>query len=319
MRDEAALWVARLSDPACNPAVRAAFEAWRDADPAREAAFEREAATWEALDRLRALRPAFPVPDPDLLAPKRVLGPRRSIQWAPAVGMLLTAVLVGALALNALSTSAYATAVGERRLIVLPDGSRVELNTDSRIVVHFDRGVRRVDLVRGEAVFNIGAEGRPFIVHTAAGDFQTRRSDMAVRLRSAGATLIVRQGVVNLKSEANMPQVRPLASIKAGDQLDLAGGHVNRLSIAPEAVDRALAWRQGYIALNGQTLSEAVEEFNRYNTTKLIISDEHIAGLRLAGYFSATDEEGFAVAVAHAFPVKSARGSDGAILLSRKN
>jgi ferric-dicitrate binding protein FerR (iron transport regulator) len=67
IRDEAAQWVVRLSEASCDQATRFAFEDWRDVDPARDAAFEREAAVWQALDRLRALKSAGSEPDPDIL------------------------------------------------------------------------------------------------------------------------------------------------------------------------------------------------------------------------------------------------------------
>src|SRR4051812_36077438 len=70
LRDEAAAWVVRLSDPSCSDAERVAFEAWRHQSPAHDATYEREAAAWERLDRLRALRPGLAEADPDLLAPQ---------------------------------------------------------------------------------------------------------------------------------------------------------------------------------------------------------------------------------------------------------
>ena len=319
MRDEAAQWVARLSDPACDAQARAAFEVWRDADPAREAAFEREFATWEALDRLRALRPANPAPDPDLLAPNHTTAPRPATHWVSAVSCAVAFAVVGTLLVNSLSSTAYATGVGERRVIVLSDGSRVEMNTDSKIVVHFHRGVRQVDLVRGEAVFNVGAGDGPFVVHTSAGDFKTLWSDLALRLGPAGARLIVRRGVVQVDSEPHRQHVAMNAAVSGGHEVNLVKGTVHQAPVAPEDVDRALTWRQGFVALNGQSLAEAVDEINRYNTTKIVIGDARIAGFRLAGYFSTSDEAGFAAAVSHAFPVKSAFMNDGTIRLSLKD
>ena len=73
VRQAAALWVVRLDDASCSAADRAAFEAWRDESHEHEAAFEREAAAWARLERLRAMRPAAERPDRDLLAAERRL------------------------------------------------------------------------------------------------------------------------------------------------------------------------------------------------------------------------------------------------------
>jgi transmembrane sensor len=63
-------------------------------------------------------------------------------------------------------------------------------------------------------------------------------------------------------------------------------------------IERSLAWREGQIVLEGQTLDEAVAQFNRYNAKKLVILDPGLAAERLVGQFRATDPETFAGAIA---------------------
>ncbi|RRN61726.1 iron dicitrate transport regulator FecR, partial [Caulobacter sp. 602-1] len=87
-------------------------------------------------------------------------------------------------------------------------------------------------------------------------------------------------------------------------------------AVSDSELDRALAWRQGAIALNGQSLEQAVAEFNRYNRQQIRIADPSISGLRLAGYFQTTEPNSFVSAVTSAFPVRAAAGSDGAIRLT---
>ena len=319
IRLEAAQWVVRLSEHPGNAEIRADFEAWRSADPVHEALFERETAAFEALDRLKALKPLHTLPDPDFLTPRRKASTRPYLRWASAAGLVMTCLLVGTLLTSSLSAPAYATGIGERRLIVLSDGSRIELNTDSRVVVRYSASVRQVDLVRGEAVFDVAPGRRPFLVHTSAGDFQTRQTGMAMRLRPNGATVIVKRGAVDLASNEGSRPASLTRPISAGDKAELSKGSVRVIPVSTEEVDRALAWRQGYISLNGQTLAEAVDEFNRYNATKIFITDDWTTHLRVAGYFSVDDEVGFVTAVSHAFPVTSARRPDGSIALSRKN
>jgi transmembrane sensor len=327
VKDEAAAWVVRLSGPDCTAADHAAFDAWRDASPEHEVAYEREAATWERLDRLQALRPGESSPDPDLLTPDgdaEVDRPSWIRSWA--VPRRAAAALIGAAAIGAALTyglgigadPAYATAIGEQRVVVLDDGSRVELNTNSEIRVHYRAGRREVELVRGEALFDVAADGRPFVVTTSDASFTANTSELAVRLRDDGATVTVREGAVQaLPANAAAGQTPPVR-VTAGYSglFGPAGGRAPQ-PISRDEMTRSLAWQQGAIALDGQPLAEAVAEFNRYNVRQIVIADQSIAGFRLGGYFRTNDVSGFVRALQTTFPVRAASGPDGSVRLSR--
>ena len=319
MRQAAALWVVRLDDASCSAADRAAFEAWRDESHEHEAAFEREAAAWARLDRLRALHPGVERPDRDLLEPVRRLAlPSLSRSpWAQSIA----AGAVLALSVAGLTTfgggTAYATAVGERRVVVLSDNSRIELNTNSKVVVRYRSGVREVKLVRGEAVFEAAADERPFVIKAEGAIIEPGDStEMAVRLGSVGAMVTVRKGAVALDPNPAVghDQLRLKAGVAA--VYSAVGGQTR--AVSDNEIDRVLAWRQGAIALNGQSLEQAVAEFNRYNRQQISIVDPSISGLRLAGYFQTTEPKSFVTAVTSAFPVRASEAADGAIRLSRK-
>lgn len=303
VREAAASWAVRLSDPACTEATRAAFEAWRAASPAHEAAFEREAAVWDRFDRVRALRPASPEPDPDLLAPAPAAQP--TLRWAAAIVGAVALSGIGVWSVNA--SPAYATAVGERRLVVLEDGTRVELNTDSKIVVRYRAGKREVKLVRGEALFQVAPDAeRPFLV--AARDRRVEAGEGAfnVRLQPKAVQVIVAKGAVEVAD----------AHLAAGVMGIYGEGGGVAQPIAPARIDQALAWRNGQIALNGQTLEAAVAEFNRYSDDRqLVVADPAIAGFKLGGYFRVDDMDGFVRALQTTFPVK-ATASNQTIYLS---
>lgn len=319
VRQAAALWVVRLDDAACSAADRAAFEAWRDESHEHEAAFEREAVAWARLARLRAMRPSAERPDRDLLAPERrpVLSRLGQSTWAR--GMAAAAVL--ALSVAGVTTfgggTAYATAIGERRVVVLSDNSRIELNTDSKVVVRYRRGVREVRLVRGEAVFEAASDARPFVVRANDAVLQADGvSELAVRLRGDGASVTVKKGAVALDPEPAEPKDE--LRLKAGVAAVYNSAGSRSRAISEGEIDRVLAWRQGAIALNGQSLEQAAAEFNRYNRRQVRIVDPSIANLRLAGYFQTTEPRSFVDAVTSAFPVKASEDDDGDIRLSRK-
>lgn len=319
VRQAAALWVVRLDDPSCSDADRAAFQAWRDESHEHEAAFEREAVAWARLDRLRALRPPGERPDRDLLEPARrasLPGLSRS-PWARGMAAAAVAALVVTGVMSFGTSTAYATAIGERRVVVLSDNSRIELNTDSKVVVRYRNGVREVRLVRGEAVFEAAKDARPFVIKAADAVMQADGSaELAVRLRSDGAVVTVRKGAVDLDPEPT--ERKDELRLNAGVAAIYGSAGSRSRAVSESEIDRALAWRQGAIALNGQSLEQAVAEFNRYNRQQVSITDPSISGLRLAGYFQTTEPKGFVAAVTSAFPVRATEGADGTIRLSRR-
>jgi len=318
VRQAAAQWVVRLDDPSCSAADRAAFEAWRDDSHEHEAAYEREAAGWARLERLRALRPGLERPDRDLLADRRPAPPLARAPWARGMAAAAAIALVVAGTMTFDGGTAYATAIGERRVVVLSDNSRIELNTDSKVVVRYRKGVREVKLVRGEAVFEAARDdARPFVIKAANAVMQADGStEMAVRLRSDGAAVTVKRGGVDL--DAAPAERKDDLRLTAGVTAIYSSAGSRSRAVSDSEIDRALAWRQGGIALNGQSLEQAVAEFNRYNRQQIRIADPSISGLRLAGYFQTTEPNSFVSAVTSAFPVRAAAGSDGAIRLSRR-
>jgi len=324
VRQAAAQWVVRLDDPSCSAADRAAFEAWRDDSHEHEAAYEREAVAWARLERLRALRPGVARPDRDLLAADRRMVLPKLSQSTWARGMAAAAAVT--LAVAGVTTfgggAAYATAIGERRVVVLSDNSRIELNTNSKVVVRYRKGVREVKLIRGEAVFEAAQDDvRPFVIKAADAVMEVDgATEMAVRLRSDGAAVTVRRGAVDLDPDSTERPVQSKGDVRltAGVTAIYSSAGSRSRAVSDGEIDRALAWRQGAIALNGQSLEQAVAEFNRYNKQQIRIADPSIADLRLAGYFQTTEPSSFVSAVTSAFPVKAAAGADGAIRLSHR-
>ena len=318
VRAAAAEWAVRLSDPACATDTRAAFEAWRAESFENEAAFERAHAAWERTERLRAFKPGLAKPDADLFAPEEA--PRRAFDrrspWTLMAAVAAISGVVGTGVLTATASTAYATDIGERRVVVLADNSRIELNTDSKVVVRYRGGVREVKLVKGEALFEAAADKRPFVVKARDSRIETTGGELSVRLGAENAAVTVRRGAVEVEPDGKGPAKE--TKIAAGPAMVYgpAGSHAQPLSDAE--IERALAWRQGAIALNGQSLSQAVAEFNRYNRRKVRIADPSIADLRLAGYFQSTEPMAFVTAVTHTFPVRASEGEDGVIRLARK-
>jgi transmembrane sensor len=191
------------------------------------------------------------------------------------------------------------TAVGEQRHVVLEDGTRVFLNTDTRIVVKFEERARRVELRRGEALFNVAKRSAwPFIV--VAGDRQ---------VRALGTSFVVRKDVQQLEVTLVEGSVLVAPATVRGDSGEFKLTPGQRLTFGNHAsprldtpsVERITAWRRGQVILEDTPLQAAVAEMNRYNETKLVVPQPEIAALPINGLFQAGDSSQFANAVAQAY------------------
>lgn len=205
-RLEAAQWVLRLASGSVSAEERAEFEAWRKTSLHHEVIYQWESLVWDRTERLKALRPPDDKVDclllTSLLAGTPAPAPAR---WRRLFKpLLLAASLALALAAwlfmgRADGAAVYATAVGERRIVDLSDGSRLELNTNTEAAVRYSRSGRRVELLKGKSLFNIEPDAdRPFKV--AVGDNTVRVVGTAFNIRRDpdSTHILVTEGVVEV-------------------------------------------------------------------------------------------------------------------------
>lgn len=222
-----------------------------------------------------------------------------------AASIVLVAVVGGGAwyAVERSRVAVYSTQVGEFHRVPLSDGSTVALNTDSEVRVRYTNSTRHVDLVRGEALFEVAKNpSRPFDVK--AGDTTVRAVGTAfsVRLREEGRNdrvdVVVSEGrvAINPPSEQTYP---------AGSVAMVRNGRVQATIQETENITGRLLWTTGRLSVQGEKLGDVVAEINRYNQRKLLVTDPDIAGLRIGGTFQATDPDGFARALDRTFGIKS--------------
>ncbi len=284
---DAEYWAIRLDGQALAAAEQAELDAWLGEDERREGALLRAQATLAYLDRGRALQA-------NDAAPARPAVNRRNLLMLGGAGMAAAA---AGLFVAAGRKPAFATKLGEVRQVALADGSTATINTDSRIQVDFHARERRIALSSGEAWFQVAHDRtRPFIV--AAGQVRVRAVGTAfsVRLRNGSADVLVTEGVVETWVEGHEAQK---VRVAAGFQAQVTDGNGGVVT-APDAakITRALSWRGGQLALDGETLDFAVEEINRYNSKKIVVDSPRLGHEPLVGYFRTNEPEKFSSAVA---------------------
>ncbi|PZR03098.1 MAG: hypothetical protein DI536_36360 [Archangium gephyra] len=328
--DEAAIWWAsqRLLDPV-RFAENEEFSHWL--------AHEANAHAWQELDRRVELTDAFAAM-PEIREMRRAalaLARDRSRlsrgKWI--VGGALAASLAAALVwigqpdagpgpadvAAADHVRRYSAAIGQRRDVVLEDGSRVTLDTGSQIAVLFTDARREIALLAGRARFDVAKNAeRPFIVSAGSRLVTAIGTAFEVRLRTDGnvQVLLVEGHVrVDPTRPAGLARVIPALArtdLEPGDLLTEAAGNV---AVERGDVARETAWSRGMLIFRNDSVAEAISEVNRYSTVQLVVEDPRVAQLKVSGIFSTTSGEEFVAALEALYPVRARAAAGGTIRL----
>jgi len=322
--DTAAEWVARLSSQDVTDADRAAFQDWLASSPDHRRAFDEAQRTWLDLDALSSLANS----EPDALPCEL----RLEIDRAAVVGVLGTLWMVWLVSNPADSFSSaanYRTEVGERREILLADGSLLILNTDTETHVALTATQRSVHLEHGEACVIVAKNpDRPFVVTAGGGTVRAVGTEFNVYHRGDTTTVTVLEGAVDViwpvpdsapdgSVDATVPtgsqRIEQSQAVTFGD----AGSEV--VDLAPGMAARAASWRSGRIYFDGATLAEIVKEINHYIEAHVVIADDDIAGFTGGGIIHVDNVGSILSAIEKAWPVRVIHESPDVIVLKRRN
>jgi transmembrane sensor len=286
--DQAAQWAAKADAGPLTSADEAALEKWLDADVRHFGAFAQATALLQPLQDL-VETPVHPA-----------LSRRRLVIGGSLAATI--AVAAGPFAISLMRGRRYVTDIGEMRVISLSDGSVVSLNTNSEVLVDYTKSRRAIELVGGEALFDVAKDkARPFVVRASNTQVRAVGTSFSVcMLPAQPVQVLVREGVVEVtRPDAPVaPAVRVAANTKA---IAPKEAPIITKPVAFEEVTRTLAWREGRIAFHGETLAEAAAEFARYSDKRIRIDDPAIARERVTGLFVSADPVGFAKAIAVSF------------------
>ena len=311
INQEACAWIARLHDAEPSAEDLAALRDWMRQSPRHKAELRRMAKRWDELNVLTEL--AVPVEAPSLrrigktsffLAFAGRFGPLVAISAAAAlivVGLLWQpfSFMNG----GAQSAPTYVTAIGERRLVTLPDGSTALLNTNSQLRVDYSGEYRNMYLIQGEAHFDVSHNPeQAFRVFAGNGLVRAVGTAFSVRLKEKLVEVTVTEGSVAIKAvpdaldsatdaadEAEEPAVVKAGQSAVFDQVIESVGSVE--TIGSSGISRKLAWQKGQLRFSNDPLEEVVEEVSRYTPLSIVITDAELRDLRIGGLFEAGETE----------------------------
>lgn len=279
--EEATTWFFRLQSGDLSEFERHAYENWLSESPAHR----------QSMTEVEGLLNAMQTPSKNIRDREQAtLVPhvRKRRLFSPAFAKAASALMVCTALILYLQPallqnfqSDYYTATGEQREIVLADGSHVLLNTDTAIKVYLQGNRRKIELLRGEAFFEVvHNQSQPFVVNADHVNTKDIGTAFSVSRLEDKVTVSVSEGVVETAIE---PILEPVERLTKGQSaIYEANKLINLQSINTE---QKLAWRDGKLVFIQATLDEIALQINRYRPGKLLIADPKLKQRRLTAVF----------------------------------
>ncbi|MND50103.1 fec operon regulator FecR [compost metagenome] len=297
-------WMLRLRNNGGNTQLQQQCDTWRAAHHEHERAWQRvQTLNQELSTQLRAV-PGASVAFETLEVSAQRLGRRQALKMLAGVMMVGSAAWVGKdLAQFEQLTSDFATATGERRSFMLPDGSRLRLNTHTAADLAFDARQRLITLKHGEMMVTCRTDSqvpaRPLLVRNRDGLFEGFSARFVVRQDQDCTRVSVSEGRVAIHAPGQAGG-SGLQWIQAGQAF-----RITRTSASPLLVQNmdAGAWADGLIVTRNLRLADFLAEVGRYRNGHLSCADD-IADLQLSGVFRLDDTEKLLQILPQTLPVK---------------
>jgi transmembrane sensor len=320
---EAAHWAVRLHSGALAVEEQAELDHWLEDDRRHRGALLRARATWLDLDRLGALAARRTQPTGRIVESVRSTT-RVAHQFTSRREFIAASVM--ALVFGGAGAwwtrrhgQVYISEVGEIRSVTLADGSHMVLNTATEATVDFDRVHREIQLTLGEGLFEVAKDpARSFIVQTRFVSVRAVGTVFAVRAVNHRVDVTVTEGVVEVVDTNGSDS--GTHRVSANERATVTEkGHIEIRSVSHAEAERRLAWREGMVEFDGESLTDAVEEINRHNYRHVLVGDPILARRPIVGRFRANDPEDFAATVAIALGAQRTVESNAIYLRQRSN
>ena len=218
----------------------------------------------------------------------------------------------------------YETAIGEQSEVTLPDGSRVTLNTGTRIQFHYTDSERRIVLETGESYFEVAKDKqRPFKVYVNNNIVQAVGTAFNVDYsHTSNLEVTVTEGEVKVVSPPKLKQIfsgslKEESFLKGGQRAVLAKTEDHKLQkISASEINKNLAWKEGMVIFDREPLKDALAELSRYTLTEFVLADKSMESILVGGYFKSGDVYGLLQALKENFNIDATKSKAGKIILT---
>jgi transmembrane sensor len=324
---EAAAWRIRLAEAGVETSPD--FEGWLAASETNLAAWRRIQAPWRLLGEHASAPPLVERRREALARAERASRATRQSwsNWRRFAAVALVALALGGAGVGGFlwlngQPQRFATELGERRSVLLSDGSRVSLDSASQVLVRYAADARRLELVTGQARFDVAHDAaRPFSVrargHTVialgtAFNIDLMGEALRVTLIEGSATVVEGEAADRARASERGQRV----VLGAGQQLIAAPDAV--AMVEPVSINRAIAWERGQIDFADEELGDVAARVSRYTTRQVVITDPDLRAMRLSGVVNTGELADFIDLVTTYLPVEAVAREDGDVELRRR-
>ena len=303
IEEQASVWLAR-EDRGLSEQEMAAFDAWLAEDTAHRVSYLRLKALWQKVDRLAGQDL------PQIATPTKSRARDAVVAWRAIAATLLVALLgAGAWHLydrpapSADTRTLYTTRLGQNQVVQLTDGTKVQLNTNTRLRQIMTRSARVVMLDQGEAYFEVAKDPqRPFAVYAGNRKITDIGTKFSVRREGDSVEILIAEGRVRVDLSNGRAGLRPVEAGAGSIVVTRADGTLVASKSRQDITDR-LSWRQGMLVFDQETLGAAAAEFNRYNNKHIVVVGA-ARNLPIGGRFRPDNVEVFTSLIKEGFGLK---------------
>lgn len=290
--DAALNWLFTLQAEGDDAAVQGAFRRWLGAAPEHETTFGRVSEAWDLPEMEMVARAIVAREGQEKVVSLDRARSFRARGWTNIAAGLAAAIV---LSLGALNYSAmrvhwladYQTAAGEQEAVVLPDGSRVTLNTGTALELDFSGARRGVTLLKGEAYFDVTPDpDRPFRVTAGFSQVEVLGTAFSVRTDSDGDFVALNHGHVEVVHKDTMHH---RAALEAGESIAVSPKALRPVEKAD--TEQSFAWLERQIVFENRPFSEAISDIARYHGAPVIIMSSRLKSIRVNGDYKLDNSE----------------------------
>lgn len=305
LENQAIEWLVKLNNPAISQQEQDAFQKWLSQSPEHQLAYIKAEALWSVSAKaVTANKPGY------------------FVHWRYAFASLVL-VLCGSwfyLSSNKIETTDYITAIGEKKEIVLSDGSTVNLNNQTHIRVSISDSERHVDLLQGEALFQVTVNPKkPFDIDTGDGVVRVLGTRFSVNRYDESTLVTVVEGRVALgqKPLTKDDVFIALQVLTDSQQQSMSGAFAGK---QPEIVNpqNELAWEENRLIYKGAELRKVIRDLERIYPIKIQLKDSALGSRKMTAVLNIASLDQVIAVIESSLSLHAERSATEIILSEKK-
>ncbi len=300
------------------------LEKWLDEDPVHRAAYQQYAQTWQQIELLGKseyagkLKASYERSEGNFLRDNfSWLINKFVISGAALTTCCLLGIIVITQYLGSPKTTTYTSAKGEIKSVELPDGSVVTLSGNSHITYKKEGVLRRVELISGEAFFDVKtAKESPLSVSAGGIKIKVVGTQFNVNAGVDRIRVDVLEGVVKVscQSDDSKQSLEPIRLVAGQSVVKSKLGELEKKSVRLSDI---APWKNGRLRYKAVPLKELLYDVNRYYSGEIILADKSLENENVSASFNIENIGDFPEAISDLLPVKPIYGKNGQVVLVR--